>query len=142
MAKAKQDPEGDVAVAENGQAQMREIEISTKISADKSEDGQERTFTGVYEIPTTTQGAVDRYGEEVVYDLVEKGLIHRARAIARSGLEKGADPAEIQKNLDAHEPGARRSRGAAKKPQTLAEMVEGLSPEEIRAKLAELGINL
>lgn len=77
----------------------------------KVKSGREEGATTVvvnYDIPTSTQAAVERYGEDTVNDLIGRALTLGVQALVRTKLAAGTtDQAELQKLVDNWQPGVR-----------------------------------
>jgi hypothetical protein len=91
-----------------------------------------------FELDETLEGAVQHYGEEVVFSRYQSALIIDLQSKMRTLIKAGKTPDEIQAEVDAWQPGV-KSKG--KSPAEKARDLFGrLSAEEREALLSEFGL--
>lgn len=132
----------------------RTVNLKTSITADKAKIkdesneffGMDRDFITSFTLPGTTSGYVDRYGEDVILDLLESAAIARARAACRVPLEEGWSDEKIDELVQhrVNTFGQRKTR-TPKDPTVLANnTVAAMSPEAraafFREAMAKFGI--
>jgi hypothetical protein len=95
-------------------------------------------FEGVYDFGSNLQEAVEKFGEQVVYDNFLDKVVISGQAIIRRAAQAGKD---VQAALDAWKPGVRAAGSGGFKekamPKALKALLE-LSDEEREAAIAKL----
>lgn len=77
----------------------------------KVKSGREEGATTVtvnYDLPTSVQGAIEKFGEDTVHDLITRSLTLGVQALVRVKMGKGTtDQAELQAAVSGWVPGVR-----------------------------------
>jgi len=137
---------------------MKEVEISTSGNFDvmnpndpkeplMGDDGQpvkeKREGTFVVMFPENAQEAIDVYGEKIVYDIFEAKLRVRVQDEARRDLGSGEFRPDKYRDW---RPDETRTRGPARKPETLEKQFDLLPESEqqkfVESLMARMGIQL
>ena len=88
----------------------------------RTKDGQEWTYTQV--VPETISEAIEKFGEDETLYLINSALIVKEQAIARSLFKQGKSREEVDKEVAAYKPGAKRSGGKVKKADVFNRIME------------------
>lgn len=75
----------------------------------RTKDGQEWSYTQV--VPETISEATQVYGEEETLYLINSALIVKEQAVARALFKAGKEREEVDKEVAAYKPGAKRGGG-------------------------------
>lgn len=88
-------------------------------------------------VGASLEEAVEKYGEEFVYDNYERSLVISAQNRVRRELDTGVPVAQVEKDLDDLDPTEKRSSSASPM-STALKSIGQMSPEEKAALLAQL----
>lgn len=116
---------------------MKTEKISARI---KSGDAAGREGTVELELPETTQEAVEKYGEDVVFSRFRAALIIDAQSYMRSQLGKESEPSaeELQTALEEWKPGVRPAgKSTTEKASDLIAKLTAEERDELFAKYME-----
>lgn len=110
---------------------MSEIKVKSGKEADA------RVVSVQYDVPTTTQGLVDKYGDEQVASLAGRAVTLAIQALVRQKLAAGTADSALQGIVDAWVPGV-RGPAVKKTPFERAQSaLSVLSKEDMDALLAD-----
>lgn len=110
----------------------------------KVKSGREEGATTVtvnYDLPTSTEAAVAKYGEETVLDLVNRALTLGVQALVRVqlGKEEGTkDPAALQSLVDNWVPGVRGPVTRQTPLERASSAISKLDPSALAELLAKI----
>jgi len=88
-----------------------------------------------YDFGSNTQEMVERFGEEVVFNMALDTAVIRLQAILRSALEKGLDP---QKTADGWKPGVKRVAAAKDPIAAIKAAFATMTPDQKKEFLKQL----
>ena len=104
--------------------------------AEASETGKVEASITVF-VGESVQDAIDKYGEEFVFDNYERSLVISAQNRVRRELDNGVPISNVEKDLDDLDPTEKRA-STASPMSTALRSVSKMTPEEKAALLAQL----
>lgn len=123
--------------------------IKVSIGKIKGSDGKPVSISIEYDFGDNLEDAVEKYGEDVVFDLYQAAASIRVRNVARSALLNGKTPEEAVKLASTYVLGTSFSMGPRDPVRTAETAVGRMSPEEekqfilkLKERVRALGINL
>ena len=107
-----------------------------KIKTGREEDARVVTFN--YDIPTTLNDMISKYGEGEVTELVGRAITLAVQALARQKAAAGSDDAAIQEAVNAWQPGVRGPVTRKSPLERASAALAGMSKEELAELLAKV----
>lgn len=89
-----------------------------------------------YDLPTTVEGLVERFGEENTYEFAKSAIVIALQALARRNIDKSDE--EIQAIVNAYDPDTRATPVKQSPEERAKSAISKLSPEQKAALLAQL----
>lgn len=114
---------------------MAETTVTAKLSGQTEDEAVGVT----YDFGDTLEDAVDKFGENVVFNRVVSALTIDLQALIRRGIKAGKKPEEIQKMADEWTPGVKQISKKSPK-EKVEEQLAKLSPEQRQELLKQLQV--
>jgi hypothetical protein len=108
------------------------------VKVSKVVDGRELTGEALYDFGGDLKGAIDLFGEKVVYEVFKGGAMVKVQNPLRRLLEQGATDVELQDYADKYMLG-QRHLGIPDTEKAFLEKFKRMSPEEKAKTLEKLG---
>lgn len=108
-----------------------------EVSAKKTINGEERSFTCEYDFGENLEEAIDKYGEETVKKVFDKQAKIKLQAFIRRKLKAGLSEEEIQKEVDNWELGVTQRKSKKEKILDVFDKLEADEKEAYIEKLIE-----
>lgn len=109
-----------------------------EIKVKSGREADARTVTFEYDIPTSVEHLVNKFGEEQVTELAQRSIVLAVQALARQKLAAGASDEDIQHAVRGWVPGVRVTPVKKSPFERAQSALAGMSPEELEALAAKI----
>ena len=115
------------------------VEIGATVTAEskggvKAQLTEDKSATVNYDMPDTVKGCLDKFGEAVVFSLIDSAVTLDVQALIRRHLLTGKTQKQIQEAVDTYKPGI-ATKGKSKVDKA-GDLFDKMSPEERKAFLS------